>query len=231
MARNPTITERYLNQQIKCYYDLHVPAAYDDSQAWPLLISMHGYEGTKESMMRLSLSINDSDWLIASLQGPYQFLIRAKDGSDTRKVGFGWLTPYKSAESVALHHKNVLDLIGNTSKAYHIDPARIFILGFSQAVAVNYRFIFSNPNIIRGVVGVCGGIPGDFADGPYQNTSTEVLHIAATEDEYYPLERSTKFKDALETRAAAVEFRTCEGGHVFPRQSLSGINEWIKSRT
>ena len=75
----------------------------------PLLIALHSYEGTKKSMMRLSLSISDKDWLIASLQGPYQFLVAPKDGSDNRRVGFGWLTPYKSPESVALHHRNILD--------------------------------------------------------------------------------------------------------------------------
>src|SRR5215831_7618522 len=104
MTKSLSITEKQLTQQISCYYDLYVPASYNTDQQWPLLIALHGYEGAKESMMRLALSINDSDWLIASLQGPYQFIVPAKDGSDSRKVGFGWLTPYKSAESVALHH-------------------------------------------------------------------------------------------------------------------------------
>ena len=93
-----------------------------------------------------------------------------------------------------------------------------------------YRFVFSNPDVIRGVIGVCGGIPGDFLQKEYYQTSTDVFHIAGTRDEIYPLERSTTFKEILETKAKSVEFRTYDGGHVFPRQSISGINEWIHAR-
>jgi len=230
MTKAATVNERRLTQQISCYYDLHVPVSYDDDKSWPLLIALHGYEGTKESMMKLSLLINDSDWLIASLQGPYQFLVPSKEDPNVRKVGFGWLTPYKAPESVALHHRNVIDLIDKTAVTHNIDRSKIFLMGFSQAVALNYRFVFSNPGIIRGVIGVCGGIPGDFQEKPYHNVSTEVLHIAGTSDEYYPIERAKTFGPILETKARSVDFRTYDVGHVFPRQSFSGINEWITAK-
>jgi pimeloyl-ACP methyl ester carboxylesterase len=46
------------------------------------------------------------------------------------------------------------------------DPARVFLLGFSQSCALNYRFAFTHPDRLRGVVGICGGIPGDWKQAP-----------------------------------------------------------------
>jgi len=219
--------ERKLTQQINIYYDLHVPQGYRPDGKYPLLIALHGYEGNKESMMALAKKINKEDWLIASLQGPYQFLIRPKDGEQETGVGFGWVTRYKSQESVALHHRAIFDLIGDVSADYRVDERNIFLLGFSQAVGLNYRFVFTYPDVIRGVVAVCGGIPGDFQEKPYYNTKTEILHIAAEMDQYYPLERSRGFKEALQRRAERVDFKTYPVGHVFPRESLGYIREWI----
>jgi predicted esterase len=58
-----------------------------------------------------------------------------------------------------------------------------------------------------------------------------VLIIAGETDEFYPLERTRTFKDAMAKRASSVEFRSFPVGHVFPRESLSIIDAWIKAPT
>jgi predicted esterase len=222
--------EKTLVEEIHVYYDLHVPPGYSRRQRWPLLIALHGYAGNKESMMKLAQRINDQHWLIASLQGPYPFIIPPSGDSPEVKTGFGWAAPYKHADSVKLHHQSVRDLIEAVSKEYRVDPQRLFLLGFSQAVALNYRFVFTYPDVIRGVIGVCGGIPGDYQEKPYQPTNTDVLHIAATQDEYYGLDRVKGFIPRLEQRARSVELKVYKTNHVFPRRSLSYINRWISQR-
>ena len=225
-----SVSEKRLVQQINCYYDLYAPPGSDPGRSVPLLIALHGYEGNKESMMRLARAVNERDWLIAAPQGPYQFLAARRPEQGEPRVGFGWLTPYRAAESVALHHRNLLDLIEDVAGQFNLDRSKLFLMGFSQAVGANYRFVFSHPNLIRGVVAVCGGIPGNFQTGPYDSSATDVLHIATTADEFYPLERARTFPAALAERARAVEFLTYEGGHVFPREALPAINEWLLAR-
>jgi len=222
--------ERHLVEQIRLYYDLHVPPDYNKRRRYPLLIALHGYGGNKESMMTLAGRINERDWLTAALQGPYSFIIPPGDNAKEVKTGFGWAARYKHEDSVALHHEGLLDLVDSVAVDYSIDLGRVFLLGFSQAVALNYRFVFSYPHVIRGVIGVCGGIPGDHQQKTYEPSDTDVLHIAAVRDEFYDLDRVKTFVPWLEQQARSVELKVYRTNHVFPRRSLGYINRWICER-
>jgi phospholipase/carboxylesterase len=138
---------------------------------------------------------------------------------------------HNSAENQALHHEFIRQVIREISKKHPIDRKKIFLLGFSQSVGLNYRFAFTDPNTIRGVVGVCGGIPGDWEiSRTYRRSGTDILHISGTKDPFYPLDRVRTFKAALEQRAASVEHQFVPTRHVFPRRSIPAIRRWLLAR-
>jgi predicted esterase len=223
------ITELSTQQQIKLYYDLHVP---DQRRAGglPLLIALHGYEGSKETMMKLAQKINSTDFAIVSLQAPNAFFLRG-DGGSSPRIGFGWMMRYKAEETIELHHRALLSIIDHACASYPINQQAVFLLAFSQSVSLNYRFAFTHPNTIRGVIAVCGGIPGDWSQEKYKQSDTDVLIVAGEADEFYPLERTSTFKDEIARRAASVEFMSFPVGHIFPREALPVINRWILDRT
>jgi predicted esterase len=225
------IIEKATDQRINLYYDLYVPDGVG-ADPKPLLVAFHGYEGNKESMMALAQKINSSDFIIASVQGPNAFFVRDSDPGKTSKpkIGFGWMMQYKAEETIALHHRTLLGIIDEVSKEHRIDRAAIFLLAFSQSVSLNYRFGFTHPGVIRGVIAVCGGIPGDWDQDKYHKSDTDVLIIAGETDEFYPAERTRTFKDALSKRARSVEYQCFPVGHVFPRESLPVIDQWIRDR-
>ena len=223
------ITEKATEQQINLYYDLYVPHT-DIQKPMPLIIGLHGYEGNKESMMALLNKIDSRDFIKASVQGPSSFFVREGPDDMKPRIGFGWMMQYKAEDTIRLHHKTLLSVIEDTAGQYPLDRSAIFLIGFSQSVALNYRFAFTHPNLIRGVIAVCGGIPGDWDQDKYHDSDTDVLIIAGETDEFYPLERTRTFKDALARRARSSDFRSFPAGHVFPRQSLPLINDWIAER-
>jgi predicted esterase len=223
------IEEKLVQQPTNLYYDLYVPDGASAS-ARPMLIALHGYEGNKESMMSLAQKINSSDFIIASVQGPNAFFVRSESDPNSQKIGFGWMMRYKAQETIKLHHQTLLSIIETTSSDFAIDRRAIFLLAFSQSVALNYRFAFTHPGIARGIIAVCGGIPGDWDEDKYQLSETDVLIIAGETDEFYPLARTRTFKDAISRRSPSVEFRSFPTGHVFPRESLQVINNWIGQR-
>jgi len=223
------IVEKTTDQRINLYYNLLVPDGAPGPR--PLLIALHGYEGNKESMMALARKINSDDYIIASVQGPNAFLMRSESEPTKPKIGFGWMMQYKAEETIMLHHQTLLSVIEQTSAEHAVDQRAIFLLAFSQSVSLNYRFAFTHPGLIRGVIAVCGGIPGDWFQSKYQDSDTDVLIIAGETDEFYPLERTRTFKDAMAKRANSVEFRSFPAGHIFPRESLPIINAWIKERS
>jgi predicted esterase len=121
-------------------------------------------------------------------------------------------------------------VIEDLRDAYRADIKGVFLMGFSQACALNYRLAFTHPGMARGVIGVCGGIPGDF-DGPkYTQIPAAVLHIAAREDRYYSSERARSFESALRRLASDVSYREYEGPHALARRSIPFIHKWILDR-
>ena len=224
------ILEKSSRQQINIYYDLYVPDGVLEGRR-PLLIALHGYEGSKESMMALALKINSNDLIVASVQGPSAFFVREGESRTSGKIGFGWMMQYKAHDTIDLHHRTLLSVIEAADKAFVIDRHSIFLLAFSQTVSLNYRFAFTHPGMIRGVVAVCGGIPGDWDEDKYQNSDTDVLIIAGETDEFYPIQKTRGFKNAMTRRARSVDFHSFPVGHLFPRESLPLIGEWIQARS
>jgi predicted esterase len=226
-----TTLEKETEQRINLYYDLYVPGGA--GQNMPLLICLHGYEGNKESMMAKAKSINSRDFVIASVQAPNSFFVRNGEDANRPRIGFGWMMQYKAAETIELHHHTLESIIQATHAEYGVDLGRIFPLAFSQSVSLNYRFAFTNPNVVRGVIGVCGGIPGDWNDddkNKYHPSRTDALIVAGQEDEFYEIERVKTFKDALARRARHVDFYSFPVGHSFPNDAIPLINGWLLFR-
>ena len=218
-------TECRILREFSYYYDLYVP---DGELPKPLIIAMHGYGGDKSSMMRVMRRINERDYVIACLQGPHQHIIMPDKDSTKPGYGFGWLTNFKSDESVALHHSLVLDIIRTMKDTGQADPERIFLLGFSQAVGVNFRFAFTHPQLVRGVVAICGGIPGDWeSEGKYQEADFDVLYLGAERDEFYAPERIRRNAELLSNRAASVDLQFFDVEHEVPREAYPVIDEWL----
>lgn len=224
--------EQFLTAPIRCYFELEVPRGYSRRRRWPLLIALHGYEGNKDSMMRLARRIAGSKMVVMSLRGPHQFFLRGGDDPKPFRVGFGWGTTYKMKESIELHHHSLRALIARAVRKYHADPARVFLLGFSQACSYNYRFVFTYPRRVRGVIAVCGGVPGDWNENPrYRSARTHVLHIAVTNDEWYPREKSLLFQQQLAERAGWLDLRFYKSTHRFPRAAIPHIRQWIEEHS
>src|SRR5262247_285420 len=127
--------ERTITAQINLYYDLLIPELVPA----PLLIALHGYSAGKWHATREAKMIAPEGFAIASLQGPHQHLREPKQKGGPLRFGFGWLTNYRPEESHAIHHQALIDLMQVLSRDGIADPRRVFLLGFSQSCALNYR--------------------------------------------------------------------------------------------
>src|SRR5437667_12760465 len=218
-----SITERTLTAEIKLYYDLHLP----QQTPAPLLIALHGYGASMRQMMREARSVAPEDFAIVSLQGPYQHLKEAKEPDGPLRFGFGWLTNFHPEESIEIHQHALLevtDLLANEGIA---DPKRVFLLGFSQSCALNYRFAFTHPDVLRGVIGICGGLPGDWETSElYQQTKAAIFHLSGERDEYYPPARVAPYETQLRERASVVEVKSYDAGHEIVQPMRDDIRMW-----
>ena len=218
--------ERTLAAEIKLYYDLHLPDAATNPR--PLLIALHGYGANKRQMMREARVIAPSDFAIASLQGFHQHMKEPKEKGGPFRYGFGWLTNFHSEDSVVVHHRALLDLINSLVEEGTADRERVFLLGFSQSCALNYRFAFTHPESLRGVVGICGGLPSDWESSElYKPTTAAVFHLTGEHDEFYTPARVAGYAKQLRRRAREVEVKNYDCGHEITEPMREDVRAWL----
>ncbi|MGH9443210.1 MAG: alpha/beta hydrolase [Thermoanaerobaculia bacterium] len=223
------ITEERIATQSHLYADVYLPEGVTRP---PLVIALHGYGGEKSSMLRLARRIFGDELALASLQGPHPHIVYPKDRGQPLGFGFGWVTNFKPEESIALHHGALRELLSRLGSRAAIDPSRVFLLGFSQSVAVNFRFAFTHPDLVSGVVGICGGIPGDWSQSDrYRQAAFDVLLVGGARDEFYPPDRTRANAEKLRERAGSVEVLLLEAGHEIPAASFEPIRGWVRRRS
>lgn len=219
-------TDLSVTTEINLYYDFYKPAAAE--KPLPLVIAVHGYGAHKRRMMREARAIANDKFAVASLEAPHQHFRQTAAGN---KVGFGWLTDHRSAEWVRVHHKFILDVIENLTRANAIDAARIFLFGFSQACALNFRFAFTHPQILRGVLGVCGAAPSDLATNPvYQPTAAEVFYLYGGRDEFYPAEKFANFDAQLRGYLPNYQSKSYDARHEITDEMRADMKIWLENQ-
>jgi predicted esterase len=217
-------TDRTLKTEIDLYYDLLLPDEL--TRPAPLLIAVHGYGAHKRYMMREARAVAPEGWAIASIQAPHQHFRKTDDGY---RVGFGWLTDHRPEEYVTLHHQFILRIIELLAGDDCVDPSRVFLYGFSQAVALNFRFAFSNPDVLAGIVAVCGGVPGDLeTNEKYRTCKAPTLYLYSDDDEFYSEEQYKSHVSRLEKMLPNLTAKQYNAKHEITEEMRSDTREFLK---
>lgn len=218
-----TAERRTFHARLECHYLLHSPPRVGEKSL--LVLALHGYGSNPDTMLRLTRALLGPDHAIASLQAPSQFFATsAPDGP----VGYCWATPAHPQASVRLHHEMLLHAIEDLEARFGLGAERRLLVGFSQPVSLNYRFAATHPDQVRGVIGICGAVPKNWEEGPYEAVTAGLLHIARREDEIFPPAVTGSYAERLRLRAPDVEFHLLDGGHRFPSKAGAIVEPWIE---
>lgn len=206
-------------------FELRRPARYLFSQgeSTPFrVVALHGYGMTAEEMLGLSRQLLGPEPDIAALEAPNAFNL----GRDPRTTacGYNWGTRETAEFHIELHHQMVNGLLEQLRWA----GCDVLLLGYSQPVGLNYRYVATHPGCVRAAAALCGGIPGNWDQGGGEPLDTALLHIARAEDEFFPAHDVARFSDRLRRRAADVEFHLLPGRHRFPLTAASLVQAWSR---
>ena len=136
------------------------------------------------------------------------------------------LTQAALAKALAVRRQRVLYLEAGEGQLQ-----LAFVFAVMQSVGVNFRYAFTHPDRVRGVVAICGGIPGDWEQpGKYAGDNLDVLCVAAERDEFYTPERMRQNAEALKSRAHSVELRLFDAKHEVPREAYPVIDGWLRQQ-
>ncbi len=221
-------------------YLLHVPPAVGERTL--LVLTLHGFGSNPEVMLRLTVPAVGEDCIVASLRAPNQAYAlagpsdsgspAAAAGPTSDAVAYNWGTRRHPELNIKLHHDIVRAVAADLrarfliSSGFSMSPRRTVLMGFSQPVGLNYRFIGTYPQEAGGVIAICGGVPKDWAEDKYQPVTSPILHISRSEDEYFPADYVRGFPDRLRAHACDVEFHLLPGAHRFPSKAAPLIRAW-----
>ncbi|MBK7391941.1 MAG: hypothetical protein IPI64_01420 [Chloracidobacterium sp.] len=223
MANDNLQTDLAMTAEINLYYDLYVPE--NITQPAPLLVAVHGYGAHKRYMMREARLVAGDNFVIAAIQAPHPHYRRTDDGY---RIGYGWLSDQKPEEHIRLHHKFVLDVIEKLAADGVIDDKRVFMYGFSQACALNFRFAFTHPEMLSGIIGVCGGIPGDLeTNEKYKPFTADTFFLFGDDDEFYTQEQFAGFNEKLGTKLPNYRSKHYTAKHEITEDMRVDIKDWL----
>ncbi len=211
---------------LECRYLLQIP---EHPSAQPLVVvALHGYSSNPEAMLRLTSGLVGDRHIIASIQAPNQHYVA--DGLPTAQsvAGYNWGIRPHWESSVLLHHQMLRQVLKALRERFEVGSDRCLLVGFSQPVGLNYRFVGTHPDEVAGVIGICGGVPRDWQEDKYQPVPAALLHISRDEDPIYPVAVANTFAERLRYRAKDVEFHLIPGPHRFPSKGRHIVGPWLK---
>ncbi len=210
--------------RLECRYLVHAPAKISEKTV--LVVALHGYGSNPETMLRLTVPLIGVEHIVAAIQAPNQHYAGGPSADAAAAYNWGIRDHWES--TVQLHHDMVRATLAELRDRFQVTASRCLLMGFSQPVGLNYRFIATHPDEAAGVLGFCGGVPRDWEDPKYERVDAALLHISRDQDEFYPNELVTKFPDRLRTRAGDVEFHLIPGAHRFPSKAGGIVRPWME---
>ena len=169
-------------------YLLHIPEAYDGSEAWPLVLNLHGAGATRFGQMlesQMNSVADTAHFIIAypeAVLSPFPPLGEAP-------VWNAILDPNGTDDIVFLEQ-----LIDTIAAAYNVDLSRVYSSGKSQGGDLSYSLACQLPNRIAGVASVAGFPALENMGSCDPDRSIPVLHIHGTADLITPFNGGSTHK-------------------------------------
>ncbi len=138
----------------KC--NIKLPENFNPDKTHTLVIGLHGGGGTPESFINIWDNVKGVNFIYATPQGPYKWLIEDKIGYDWSAWPTGDLKVI--AKAMKLTSIYIENLIQSLKEKYNINE--VYLMGFSQGAIFTYIAGIQRPELYKGIICLSG--PGIF---------------------------------------------------------------------
>ncbi len=196
----------------------------------PLLVLLHGVGADEHDLLPLAAAL-DPRLLCLSIRAPHEAM-----GMGYAWFAIDWRTspPAYDLAQAEDSRAALCDLLPRLVARHGTDPARTFLLGFSQGAAMALAVALTRPDLLRGVVLHSGrlleDLPARIAP-PEALASLEALVLHGVEDDVVPVERGRELRDLLAPRLGPrLVYREHDAGHFVTKASLDDAAAWLGAR-
>jgi len=203
------------------------PPATSGTSKSPALILLHG-RGTNEDDLLGLADFLDPRFFIVSARAPYRF----EEGLG----GYTWFglqeigkpEPIQFAEA----YRHLTQFIEDVKTGYPVDPARLFLLGFSMGSIMSFAVALTQPNSVRGIVAHSGYIPENvslqFAWNQLTSLSVFVAH--GLHDPVIPIQNARRAHELLSKTEADLTYKEYPIPHTISEESLADLAQWLQKK-
>jgi len=194
-------------------YRYRVPASYSPNTAIPLLLALHGDEGTPDYIYSAFRGLQDSS------AGAFILV--------TPKAPFGGGSWYQATSQ---HTDFINQVIDSQLKGYNIDQDRIWITGWSGGATFLGYYAIKRQDILAAVVYHMGGGGGGSYSPPSGSCLIPGRFVIGSADFLYSLAQSQY--NTMKTKGHDVVWVELPGvGHSFQQSTLPGTWSWLQGKT
>jgi len=189
----------------------------------PLLAGFHGYGESAENEFERLRSIEGSDlWITVAIQGLHRFYRRRTD-----EIVASWMTRQDRVLAITDNIKYTAGVIDAVCREF--SPARTIVLsGFSQGVAMAYRYAANSSRPIRGLISLGGDIPPEL-DSRALARIPSVLIGRGIRDEWYTEEKVQADEQRLRASNVDVKVMVLDAGHEWTPEFALAASRLLES--
>jgi phospholipase/carboxylesterase len=195
----------------------------------PLLLLLHGIGSNELSMAALAGAFD-----------PRFIVISARSPIELGQYAYGWFHsrftpqgPQIDAGEAEVAWKHVAGFIDELIAEYDVDPARVFIAGFSQGGIMALATLLTAPEKLAGVVCMSGRLLPEVL--PHAVTAERlrdkpVLIVHGTRDERLGLDYGHGARDTLGQFPLKIDYREFDMPHTTTDESVAFVSDWLTAR-
>ncbi|HET9495149.1 MAG TPA: phospholipase [Chloroflexia bacterium] len=195
-----------------------------DGALVPGLLLLHGRGADEADLMGLESAL-DPRLTIVSARAPFRL-----------GPGFAWYGMSEvgkpDVDTLRASVRELEDFIDGLPGAYGIDPARLYLMGFSQGAVMSAAMALLKPDAVRGALLHSGYVPANAGLG-FSHEAAEGKHFYLAHGKYDDVIPVTFGRDSHEYLQAAnadVEYREYPIGHTISEESLYDLSEWLTAQ-
>jgi phospholipase/carboxylesterase len=191
----------------------------------PVLLLLHGRGADEADLLGLAPHL-DPRFFVVSARAPYQFF----------GDGYAWyqsLGPGQPDE--ASFHSGLASLrtfVAELASAYPVDPAAIYLLGFSQGSTMSNALTLTAPELVAGAVLLSGSRPAldEAAVKREALRGKPVFAAHGTFDAVVPVAMGRAVQGNLLELGLDLTYREYEMDHQIIGPELADFDAWLKAR-
>ena len=192
----------------------------------PLLLLLHGVGSHEEDLFGL-VSQLDLRFFVVSARAP---LTLGPHSYGWFHVTFTEHGPVIVPEEAEASRQTLIAFIDELIENYHLDPHRVYLMGFSQGAIMSLSLALTAPEKIAGVVAMSGRILPEvlpLAVAPERMNGLPIFVVHGLQDNVLPIHHGRASRDRLSQLPVALTYKEYDMGHQISADSLSDISNWL----